>query len=203
MGKKWWILAALLAVLGAGGLIWKARRPAEPVYNGRPISFWIKCLISTQNASKERLPQASQDLPNLDTNALPFLLKSLECRDGAFRRKYLSLFQRMPNRLQSVLPQPVPRAAVRASAVLWLTRMGAPAKPAVPKLIRASENDDNTLVRMLAVDGLAKIDRENPAVRDALIHATHDRSPAVSMEAITQLKGVYDMDVLPGSTRGF
>ena len=82
-----WLLASIGATLGAllvaavCGLMWRSPwEPREPVYDGKPLSYWI-------------VPFGPMDIPTplpptllRDSNAVPLLIAELHRRDRPFRR---------------------------------------------------------------------------------------------------------------------
>jgi hypothetical protein len=137
MGKKRGILVAVLLVALLGGLVWVLSRPAEPVYQGKPVSGWLK--ETDVNAYPADTNQAAFiAFREMGTNAIPALLKIIQSYDSPFDRMVLE-----PDRMQSLVHFPLvekwhqrasERSHLRWAATFALYAMGANAKPAFPAL---------------------------------------------------------------------
>ncbi len=128
MGKKrgLLLLAVLFAAL-AGGLVWMLWHPAEPTYQGKPLSAWLNECNSWPEDTNAAAFVAFREM---GTNAIPALLKIIESGDPPFERMVDKL-----NRMQSLVDFPVRGAwRQRSSASFALYAMGAKAKPAFPTL---------------------------------------------------------------------
>jgi HEAT repeat protein len=123
MGKKRGILLAVLFVALAGGLVWMLSRPVEPVYQGKPLSAWLKELRSWSGDTNQAAFVAFSDM---GTNAIPLLLKIIASDDPPFQRMVWAL-----NRKQSLVRFPERDAwRQRRTASFALYAMGANGKPA-------------------------------------------------------------------------
>jgi hypothetical protein len=128
MGKKRGLLLAVLFVAFLGGLIWMLSRPAEPAYQGKPLSAWLKEYNGV-------LGDTNQDafivFREMGTNAIPALLEIIQSGDPPFFRRWILEL----NSKQSLVQFPVRETRDQswaASAALYA--MGANAKPALPAL---------------------------------------------------------------------
>jgi HEAT repeat protein len=77
VSQKKWLLAASVVAVAAGGWLF-FRRPVEPYYAGKPVSFWFKeyCRSGqrmTWNSS--RRVETAAALRQMGTNAVPYLLE--------------------------------------------------------------------------------------------------------------------------------
>ena len=167
IAKRWPVVGGFLLVAALGGLLWwspwEARERPEPVYEGKPLSYWLT------NQTSERAIRRLW----ADTNAVPFLIKALK-KDSwigaAVYRK--QVWPNLPPSIQKRLPPP--RSAdinMRFTAVDYLTRMGPLAKPAIPALIRASKDDDPPFPREHVVRALGSIGQDDSTVATALVQA--------------------------------
>jgi len=129
MGKKRGFLLGVLFVALAGGLVWMLSRPAEPAYQGKPLSAWLNEIdVDAYPANTNQA--AFVAFREMGTNAIPALLKIIESRDPPFQRLMGQL-----NRMQSLVQFPVREEwPQRAAAPFALYAMGAKAKPAFQAL---------------------------------------------------------------------
>src|SRR5258706_15094695 len=88
MGKKRGLLLAVLFVALAGGLVWMLSRPAEPVYQGKPLSAW---LAEFNGGPVDTNQAAFVAFRELGTNAIPALLKTIQSGDPPFERLIFEL----------------------------------------------------------------------------------------------------------------
>jgi hypothetical protein len=174
------ILALLFAVVG--GLMWVMLQSGEPVYRGKPISWWIN------DVGVFASPPAPA-LPLLDSNAVPFLVEALNRPDGRLHSVYLRIWNKLPSAVQNQLPEPVPGWAIRANAAALLGTIGTNATTAVPALIHALKTDGVDLVRQFSAKSLAQIARRDKVVMEALADAArNDTEASVRFEALNALK---------------
>ena len=161
MAKRWRVVCGALLVAAAGALLWWSPwEPREPVYEDRPVSYWI----SHPRSILEPPPSLQGD-----SNAVPFLVEALK-RDSwigaAIYRK--QVWPRLPKGMQQHLPAPANRVDARETAVNYLRRMGPLAEPAIPALIRALKEDEEPHVRMNAVAALGSTGKASGIVIKAL-----------------------------------
>jgi hypothetical protein len=76
MRKRFRSLLAVLLVAVVGGLAWQVTRPREPVYQGKPLSYWLVRPARDPNFNALRA---------LGTNAIPTLLQMLRAKDWTDR----------------------------------------------------------------------------------------------------------------------
>ena len=132
------ILLAVLAVAAVGVLEWLVlREPPEPVYQGKPLSVWLKSFdIGT---SQEEADVAADAVRHIGTNALPMLLEMIRSKDRNSRWESVLWWI---NRRQSLVDFPLQIGLVRRMrAVSAFHALGASAKPTVPSLAQVLFNN--------------------------------------------------------------
>ena len=81
---------------------------SEPVYQGRPVSHWIRVLNSmTSDQQGMSYYIGEQPILEIGPPALPYLLKTLRHQDNFVADAYGTLWPKMPRRFQSAFPEPV------------------------------------------------------------------------------------------------
>jgi hypothetical protein len=162
------LLAAFLVLLA-----WLVLQPREPVYRGKPVSYWI-------DRAGQDVPGADY-FPKVDSNAIPYLVKALKRRTGPLPEIYSKIRTNSPafvrRRLRVLLP--VTAWKVRAGAAQVLGRIGTNSAPAISGLLRVLKEEDAALVRVSAVESLQNIGRGNDTVLKAIIAALQDKAPEV------------------------
>jgi hypothetical protein len=170
--KRWPVVGGVLLVAALGGLwVWAPWMPREPLYDGKPLSYW---LAQTQPLSEARW----HVLARQDTNAIPFLVSAL--KRGNF---YNGAYFRLPPWLQKRLPV----ATEHYRALVVLEMMGPLAKPAVPTLIRTLKAEHDAMASMYAARVLSIVGEGDSSAAAALNEALLDTDPAVRLRLIRKL----------------
>jgi hypothetical protein len=189
------VLGVLLVAAVVGLLWWSPWEPREPVYDGKPISYWAAWSTTNRYTVPARMLN--------DSNAVPFLLRAMK-RDSwfgaAIYRK--QVWPNLPPSIRRHLLAPADNPQVRYNAVVWLqiierlgTESGAgterpTSKPAVPHLIRALKEDDNVSVRFQVAGALGDIGKGDSNVVPALTVALKDEDGRVRRKAASMLLGL-------------
>lgn len=197
MRKPVRIALAVLLVAIAGGIGWGVLRQREPLYQGRTMSSWLNSPVTIMDNDL-----AMQVWQGFGSNAVPFLRKALEARDGPAKKAYWALRRNLPDWINRKLPRydPPPSVVIRWRAADGLAYIGKAAAAAIPDLIRLSKSDQDGILlkgflRGRAVAALGNIgqyltpgDPSYGAVAKALIDALSDADPAVRSLAADSLK---------------
>src|SRR6266849_1639554 len=93
MGKKRGFLLAVLFVALLGGVFWMLSRPAEPAYQGKPLSAWLDEFNGLAGDTNQAALVAFREM---GSKAVPPLLKIIDSDDSPFQRIMSEL-----NRMQS------------------------------------------------------------------------------------------------------
>jgi len=207
MGKKRGILLALSFAALAGGVVWLLSRPAEPVYQGKPLSAWLSEFTGVLGDTNQAAFVAFREM---GPEAIPALLRIIQSADPPFLRLMGQL-----NRMQSLVRFPVREAwPHRLAASSALYAMGTNAKPAfstltnllfhtntvwlsavplagmgsegLPPLLAALTNQ-NAIIRVSAAMGLRWEQSDLNIVVPALIARLSDQDRSVHFTAVQAL----------------
>jgi hypothetical protein len=172
------LLAALVlaGLFGTVAVIYLTQ-PRELVYDGKPVSYWVRGLGSKHVTHNEASNKAFH---HIGTNALPVLIKMLRTKDSEVKLWLRHLYDK-----QSLVRHHFTVAeADRISAFLGFSELGPLAKPAVPALIDllADEEISEDAARALAAIGCEAV--------EPLISALTNRNQKIRLGAIAALGGV-------------
>ena len=175
IAKRCAVVGGILLVAALGGLLlWS---PREPVYEEKPISYWLSAVATAppENLSK-------------DPNAIRFLIKALN-RDSwigasVYRKQ---VWPKLPRVIRGLLPGPTNRVAERTMAAVCLRKMGPMAEPAIPALARVLKEDEDFGVRCNAVWALAAIGKGHSTAISTLVSAQADKDEHVVNAAAAAL----------------
>jgi hypothetical protein len=159
---RWLSLASLplgLALLHADPM------PTRPG-NGIAVNH-IKQLIDQLGDDHFRTRErATQDLIELGRSALPMVRDAVDHRDAEIAnraQRIVAEIQASPGYLMAILAENDPK--LRREAAAGLERLGADAKDALPALVEALKDDDDT-VREAVVSAIVAIDPYNASIEE-------------------------------------
>lgn len=179
MKKKLFVLVALLFIgLFLQVALWKS----EPMFEGKPLSYWLDQLPSTDIGTdgrsetislpaydqvdingvadtaqiKENLKKANEALSALGTNHLHLLVERLQAKDSAVAIKMWQLGDRLGIADYTEYQYAEFRRGQALSAFQYL---GARAAPVVPQLLELT-SAENTNIRLLAWSALERVSPE-------------------------------------------
>lgn len=193
MGKKLRILvaAAFLALFGMLLRAWM--QPKEPVYDGHPVSYWVYNLPWPPFHQMNTPPP---HLPTMDSNAIPFLVRDLRRNSGTYPIRRWT-WRKLPNNWRKRFSEPVPPDVYRMLALDFLGGIGPDARKAIPAILNLLETRGDTELypelQTIAIRTLARIDRYDPAVIEALSKAAQNTNTMIRTEAVLQLQGPGDV----------
>jgi hypothetical protein len=140
MKNRLYLVCGVLLVAAVFGFcVWAPWEPREPVYDGKPLSYWL---------SYPSTP-AVRTIAS-DSNAIPLLIRALDRKDTLLGRGYLRVWPKLPPPIRSHVPRPINNFDRRACAMDVLGRMGPSANPSIPALIRTLREDDSAPIRVFA-----------------------------------------------------
>lgn len=200
---------------GLGLLLFLSHEPPEPIYNGKPLSYWVQGydkLFST-NVTQSKADDA---IRQMGTNAVPRLFRLLEARDSKLKSWAMALLQRqhwirfsfkpaedknfealsafkaLGPSASNVVPRLIetfdsnPDAYSQQAVPAILSYIGPPARQAVPALVRGTANT-NWIVRFNCAVAIRKIEPDPKLVVRALIKLLGDPVSSVRREAAETL----------------
>src|ERR1035437_715646 len=96
-------LGVLLAAL-AGVIAWQAVREREPVYQGKPLSVWLRQyrVTHTDGDGGELGKQTETAIRQIGTNAIPIYMGIITTKESALKLRLLTL---VPSRWAGQLPK--------------------------------------------------------------------------------------------------
>jgi hypothetical protein len=188
------ILLVVVPIIGIGVVIWISlalRPPPEPVYEGRPLSYWLSGYdAGNYNYFHPHGPRApsfaetEKAITEIGTNAVPILLRMLQQRKSRVADRLWKLarkqhFIALPSRAYETQ---------QFTALSGLRSLGSEGSVATPRLIRIYEsNPSSAFLEQSVPDILGQI---GPAARQAvpmLLRATGHTNEAVRNDAVYAL----------------
>ena len=183
MKNRLYLVCGVLLVAAVGGLLWWSPwEPRQPVYEGKPINWWIQFGFGATDivratpmgygsAPRRALPSGPLWLRQLvsDPEAVPFLVAALK-KDRwlgeAFYRDWA--WPKLPVSIKHHLRPPADRSMIRCNAAILLGYMGPLAEPAVPAMILALRTNEDSGVSFFAAMALGNIGPDAKAALPAL-----------------------------------
>src|ERR1044071_8506973 len=183
------IALAVLLVAMAGVIAWPMLREREPVYQGKPFSFWLDRYCwnfgaESADGVKER-KEADAAVRNIGTNGLPILLRMIKAGNSSWKDKANELLRKQPLTSFQFNEDYDYRAAVQGFILL-----GADATPAVPTLIELLANSEPD-VRVAAASALGAIKPEPEQAVLALVRCITDTNEWVCYYAIYAIGDIH------------
>jgi hypothetical protein len=185
----------LVATSLAFAIVWLAFKTAQPKpsYQGKPVNYWLHEL----NFATGDVRRAEWAFRFMDSNAVPFLVATLDKTDGPLKQVYFRCYPKLPAILKTKLPRPVPADELRDYAISALGAIGPAAKPAIPSLLNVLANAPNGSRRQNVLTSLDAIDggQYQQEVLDAWLRARSDSDPEVARVATTILTRRFPLGV--------
>lgn len=147
--------------------------PPDPIYDGKPLSYWLtRDVVGIEYIAGTGWVHKSHPV---DTNALPFLVNTLNRSDNVFRKFYGGLWRRSPAWLKNRLPaSSTITTNVQVNASNMLRHLGDDARPAIPALVRMLEPHRDIQLRTQVTYLLGDIGKGDPVARQALINSAQN-----------------------------
>jgi len=201
MGKKRSIALSILLVVILGGLTWEIWRNREPVYKGKPLSYWLKGMADSPATGKDypKMNEAVEALEQIGTNATPTLLKMLRAHDGQLKLKLFTLVEKQ----RFIKIRFMRSETLNIAAGNGFLSMGSGANPALPELIKIYDQCISFFSQRVISSIFYHLGPEAKAAVPSLIRGTASPDDYVRNEAINALGHIRsDPDiVVPALTK--
>ena len=183
-------VAAFVLCVGLG--LWTVRREREPVFEGKPLSYWLHEYSATMVAGA--IPRTEPDLAArnekavkavrvIGTNAIPSLLKMLRAKDSTFIRKLHDWARIVKISNDSASD----RNDAGADGFVIL---GAAAQNAVPRIAEIFEENISPSSVVAAASALCAIGPSASAAVPSLLRGATNSDPVVRLNAISPLRRI-------------
>lgn len=183
MRKRPRILLAVLIVAVVGWIAWLTLRPSEPMYKGKPLSFWLEGYVYDPRLR----PEADEAVRHIGTNAIPILLRLLQAKDSPLNLRLISLASKQHVfRIKHVY-----ESDKHTQAVNGFKALGAGGKIAVPELIRIYKQADSAATRTWTAISLGNIGPAARAAVPCLVQGLGDTNGASRMCTASALGDIH------------
>src|SRR5579863_3189407 len=126
------LLAGLLVIAIMAGAL-TASRPANPVYDGWPLSEWAKSWGEVVMFTNGGAVTRQTNITDLDGRAAPYLVSMIKREDGWWWRWYMKNWPNWPVWIRTKLPEHISAEVTRQNALAMLPQTG----PGTPETISA------------------------------------------------------------------
>jgi HEAT repeat protein len=164
--KNWFrYTLAIVIIFMVAVIAWLAlSKPAEPVYQGKPLSVWLEVYTTATDGGARSVQlgrETDEAVRHIGTNAIPFLLNMLQARDSALSLKIFEWAKKLPR----VKIHHLSATDRIREARMAFTALGASASNAVPQLMKMyNGNDFDYSQRMI----LGSLGATGPAASNAV-----------------------------------
>ncbi len=202
--RVWLALLSLAALAALVWLIIPAREPEpvyqgkplrywlppaqpEPVYQGKPLRYWV-AKTASQGQTASDLIQADQAVRHIGTNAIPTLLEMLQEKDSTLKLKWIALLKK-----QHFIQPPQPAWLHNYQAVQAFEVLGPTASNAVSALVQVYRmkisqiSQEDTLWALHGL-GPSVLPTATPVLLNAITNSDRLLS-AIAAETIGQIHG--------------
>ena len=165
MTKSGSIAAFVIVGITLGAVLYNARGPNEPMYQGRGINDWLRKLNSAiSHDDLQSRDEAEKAVQATGAKTAPYIVAHLRKSNSACSNTYRNLFPKLPAWLQRLIPSPREEFTIYTGSSAFFA-IGALAKPALITALK----DENPAVRSasaLALGSLAHY--KGTDIRDAM-----------------------------------
>jgi PBS lyase HEAT-like repeat len=169
MEKKRAIGLGVMLLVIAGGLSWEIWRTREPMYEGKPLSYWLDC-YTPLNRTETSFQQAEHALQAIGTNAIPTLLRMLQKKDSPLKLRCVELLQK-----QHLIKVKWPLASEQiGEAMIGFSALQSDAKQAAPALIKIYNKNISEDSRTAVIYALQEIHSDPNLVVPVYVKALHE-----------------------------
>lgn len=150
--RRFRAIALILSLTGLAVGLWFAVSRAEPVYRGKPISYWIEPWRHTN----ETPATVEAAFAEMDDRAVEWLIHELKWKPSGLT----SWINRFTSKWDIELPDKPDRRERAAVALSELGTRGTPALPDLQKLVASAADTEDFLAAISARAALARIRNE-------------------------------------------
>jgi hypothetical protein len=199
------ILASLAILAVGGGVAWEIlrRREPDPIYEGKPLSYWVArnqpregfrpALYKTdaQRAEAEaqraraqaQMAQADAAVRHAGTNAIPLLLRLMRAYDSPSKQKLIMWAEKRG----IIKPFALSEGTPHHQAACGFEALGADGKSAVPELMRIYEANRSWGSQDTVLQALGSIGVGAEESIPLLVGATTNPEPVIRIDAVEAL----------------
>jgi hypothetical protein len=174
----------VLFLVVLGGIIWLgavSRQPPEPVYQGKPLTYWLRGYAPVITRPPIKGPTmlgmnsaawaaATAAVHQTGTNAIPALLRLMRARDSKAKTRFIQWLQKHPRFNPLFGNTPLVDAPSRHLEAYFAFRaLGRDARPAVPELDQIYETSLDTDCAGFIPEILDHLNADDPATVSALL----------------------------------
>jgi len=188
------VLAVVVLAVVAGGMGWLSLSfgPRDPVYKGKPLSYWLEGYDSPGAANyppnhpnAPTYQEASEAVRALGTNAIPTLLRQLRRRDSKAKEAFMNLLRR-----QHFIKVSPPSTTQYIEPLDGFQDVGVGASNAVPQLVALFERDPSPVPQMSIPAILGDIGPAAEAAVPAMLRGMRHTNAVVRNNAIYALRSI-------------
>ena len=185
------LLTTLLLAVVLCSVTWlmHVSRPQEPVYEGRPLSFWLWANDpnSVSDLPASQRSQSAAALDQIGTNAIPTLMRMLKANEPGWSVKLFELLKRQP--VIKVAHAPATRRNQEACEMFGL--LGTDARNAVPALVDLLEQDISPTSRYYTIISLTGIGPPAKAAVPELVKGLTNTEVEIAEASIRALDEIH------------
>jgi HEAT repeat protein len=160
---KRFVAVVVLAFLVAASIAWVFWHRVEPVYDGKPLTFWAQQYGSNNWSGRKELAfEAEFAVRQIGSDAIPLLLDLMQSRDSDLKKK---LRQHLPKKWHEPLHLNDNSGKERRIGAHGLAALGTNAPAVVPRLIELATQHPDEDGRYIAVFALRTL---GPAAEAAI-----------------------------------
>ena len=191
MTRRMGVGLCILVVLVAGTVLWRATRPDEPSYGGKPLTRWLESHVPNSSANppfnSPGWKKADEALRHIGTNAIPTLLRMVRAKDPP--KVILKLIDAAQQR--GLAKQRYRRASQRNEEAEYAFEvLGTNAVGAVPELIAIYQADVSPSSQRCAALALGHIGRPAAAAIPVLLNNFTHTNGDVRFYAVSALNHI-------------
>src|SRR5258708_5897523 len=125
MSVKKSIMFAILLISVLAVVIWQVLcvHEPEPVYEGKPLTFWMKSTFVPEKRTEISATKIHRVILELNTNAIPTVLRLLRANDPPWKLNLIALMQKQ----HFIKIEHTPAADLNYQVATWFEQLGADA----------------------------------------------------------------------------